>query len=124
MLQEATSGKTRNINLSKPIVPPFVQESWRNINAINDTIKEAFSITDKLVISVMRGNAGAGGAMAAMASDVVWAHENVILNPHYKVRAGVDSQNYLSLARASFHINHHFEAIHSSRGNEYARLLQ
>ena len=33
----------------------------------------------------MRGNAGAGGAMAAMASDLVWANENVILNPHYKV---------------------------------------
>lgn len=56
-----------------------------NINAINDSIKAAFSITDKAVVSVMRGNAGAGGAMAAMASDVVWAHENVILNPHYKV---------------------------------------
>lgn len=41
---------------------------------------------DKAVVSVMRGNAGAGGAMAAMASDLVWAHENVILNPHYKVR--------------------------------------
>ena len=62
-----------------------VQESWRNINAINDCIKEAFSITDKLVVSVMRGNAGAGGAMAAMSSDIVLAHENVILNPHYKV---------------------------------------
>ena len=56
-----------------------------NINAINDSIKAAFSITNKTVISVMRGNAGAGGAMAAMSSDIVWAHKNVILNPHYKV---------------------------------------
>ena len=62
-----------------------MKESWLNINAINDSIKAAFSITKKSVVSVMRGNAGAGGAMAAMASDVVWAHENVIINPHYKV---------------------------------------
>lgn len=62
------------------------KESWLNINAINDSIKASFSITDKAVVSVMRGNAGAGGAMAAMASDFVWAHENVILNPHYKVQ--------------------------------------
>ncbi|CAM9870004.1 unnamed protein product, partial [Sphacelaria rigidula] len=59
-------------------------ESWRNINAINDSIMEAFSITDKVVVSAMRGNAGAGGAMAAMSSDLVWAHESIILNPHYK----------------------------------------
>ena len=56
-----------------------------NINAINDSIKAGFSILNKAVVSVMRGNAGAGGAMAAMASDLVWAHEHVILNPHYKV---------------------------------------
>ena len=62
-----------------------MKESWLNINAINDSIKAGFSILDKTVVSVMRGNAGAGGAMAAMASDLVWAHENVILNPHYKV---------------------------------------
>lgn len=68
---------------------PFFQESWRNINAINDSIREAFSTTDKVVVSVLRGNAGAGGAMAAMASDLVWAHENVIINPHYKVRRSV-----------------------------------
>ncbi|CAM9684180.1 unnamed protein product [Ascophyllum nodosum] len=76
-------GNGINLNTIEASAEPE-KESWRNINAINDTIKEAFSITDKLVISVMRGNAGAGGAMAAMASDVVWAHENVILNPHYK----------------------------------------
>ena len=56
-----------------------MKESWLNINAINDSIKAGFSILDKTVVSVMRGNAGAGGAMAAMASDLVWAHENVIL---------------------------------------------
>ena len=64
---------------------PLLQESWRNINAINDTIRETFSMNDKVVVSVMRGNAGAGGAMAALASDLVWAQENIIINPHYKV---------------------------------------
>jgi len=47
-------------------------------------------MNDKVVVSVMRGNAGAGGAMAAMASDLVWAHENIIINPHYKVRQSVN----------------------------------
>lgn len=42
-------------------------------------------MSDKVVVSVMRGNAGAGGAMAAISSDLVWAHENIIINPHYKV---------------------------------------
>eukprot|EP00904_Undaria_pinnatifida_P013582 jgi/Undpi1/9354/HiC_scaffold_26.g11812.m1 len=81
---ENSYGNGINLNTIEASTNPQM-ESWLNINAINDSVKAAFSITDKTVISVMRGNAGAGGAMAAMASDIVWAHENVILNPHYKV---------------------------------------
>ncbi len=41
-------------------------------------------MTDKVTVSAIRGNAGAGGVMAALAADFVWTHRNVILNPHYK----------------------------------------
>lgn len=83
MGNEHSYGNGINLNTIEASSDPQM-ESWRNINAINDSVKEAFSITDKIVVSVMRGNAGAGGAMAAMASDLVWAHEGIILNPHYK----------------------------------------
>ncbi len=59
------------------------EESWENINAINDVVKAIFSIRDKVTISALRGNAGAGGAMMALAADAVWTHSNVVLNPHY-----------------------------------------
>ena len=41
-------------------------------------------MTNKVTVSAIRGNAGAGGVMAALAADYVWTHRNVILNPHYK----------------------------------------
>ena len=59
-------------------------ESWRNINAINDVIKQLFTMTDKVTISALRGGAGAGGFMAALAADRVWAHSGVVVNPHYR----------------------------------------
>jgi putative two-component system hydrogenase maturation factor HypX/HoxX len=59
-------------------------ESWANINAINDVVQAVFSMTDKVTVSAVRGNAGAGGVMAALAADFVWTHKNAVLNPHYK----------------------------------------
>ena len=61
-----------------------VQESWRNINAINDVVRCIFS-SRKITISALRGNAGAGGAMLALASDFAFARDGVVLNPHYKL---------------------------------------
>jgi len=51
--------------------------------------QEEVGITDKVTISALQGNAGAGGAMMALAADIVWAHSGVIVNPHYKVRVRV-----------------------------------
>lgn len=59
------------------------QESWDNINAINDIVQSTFNIKDKVTISAIRGGAGAGGVMMALAADAVWTHSNVVLNPHY-----------------------------------------
>ena len=58
-------------------------ESWQNINAINDVVKQIFRMS-KITISALQGNAGAGGCMMALASDYVWSREGVVLNPHYK----------------------------------------
>jgi putative two-component system hydrogenase maturation factor HypX/HoxX len=59
-------------------------ESWRNINAIDDLVLEILNTMSHLVIAGICGNAGAGGAMLALAADYVYAREEVVLNPHYK----------------------------------------
>jgi putative two-component system hydrogenase maturation factor HypX/HoxX len=59
-------------------------ESWRNINAINDLIKEIIVTDSHLVISGIRGNAAAGGVILALAADIVIARDGIVLNPHYK----------------------------------------
>jgi putative two-component system hydrogenase maturation factor HypX/HoxX len=59
-------------------------ESWRNINAIDDLIFEILNTMSHLVIAGLRGNAGAGGAMLALAADHIYARSGVVLNPHYR----------------------------------------
>lgn len=59
-------------------------ESWRNINAIDDVTEAILRTTDRLVIAAMQGNGGAGGVFLALAADRVWARDGVVLNPHYK----------------------------------------
>ena len=59
-------------------------ESWANINAIDDLVQQIITTLDKVTISAVAGNAGAGGAILAIAADLVWVREGVILNPHYK----------------------------------------
>ena len=59
-------------------------ESWHNINAIDDIICQIITTLDKLTIAAVAGNAGAGGAIMALAADKVFAREGIIFNPHYK----------------------------------------
>jgi len=59
-------------------------ESWENINAINDFAKEIINTESHLTIAALQGNAGAGGVFLARAADKVWARTGVVLNPHYK----------------------------------------
>ncbi|KAG1670428.1 hypothetical protein FOA52_010163 [Chlamydomonas sp. UWO 241] len=59
-------------------------ESWRNINAINDAIRACMHMTNKLVVTAVWGNAGAGGAIMPLVGDRILAHEGVVMNPHYK----------------------------------------
>jgi putative two-component system hydrogenase maturation factor HypX/HoxX len=64
--------------------PDPALESWQNINAMDDVVLEILTIDDRLTISAIGANAGAGGVMLALASDQVAVREGVVLNPHYK----------------------------------------
>lgn len=69
-------------------------ESWRNINAMDDVALELITTTDRLTVAALRGNAGAGGAFLALAADEVWAHRGVVLNPHYKNMGNLYGSEY------------------------------
>ncbi|MCB1310790.1 MAG: hydrogenase maturation protein [Sedimentitalea sp.] len=60
------------------------EESWRNINAIDDLAEAIIRTESHLTVAAMRGNSGAGGVFLARACDRVWLHDAVVLNPHYK----------------------------------------
>jgi putative two-component system hydrogenase maturation factor HypX/HoxX len=60
------------------------EESWQNINAIDDLVYEIINTISRIVIAGLRGNAGAGGAMLALAADRVYAMSGLVLNPHYR----------------------------------------
>ena len=69
-------------------------ESWRNINAMNDLTRTLIEATDRVVIAAMQGNAGAGGVFMALAADQVWARPGVVLNPHYKNMGNLYGSEY------------------------------
>jgi putative two-component system hydrogenase maturation factor HypX/HoxX len=68
-------------------------ESWRNINAIDDLVLDILT-TRQLVVACLRGNAGAGGVMLALAADRVFARRGVVLNPHYRMMGNLYGSEY------------------------------
>jgi putative two-component system hydrogenase maturation factor HypX/HoxX len=60
------------------------KESWLNINAMDDFVYALLTTENKLTVAAIWGGCGAGGAMAILAADYVWAHPGVIFNPHYR----------------------------------------
>jgi putative two-component system hydrogenase maturation factor HypX/HoxX len=69
-------------------------ESWRNINAINDLALELINTEQQVTVAALGGNAGAGGCFLARACDLVWAREAVLLNPHYKNMGNLYGSEY------------------------------
>jgi putative two-component system hydrogenase maturation factor HypX/HoxX len=59
-------------------------ESWTNIQKMDDLAEAIITTSEKLTIAALGGNAGAGGAFLALAADYVWARAGAVLNPHYK----------------------------------------
>jgi len=70
------------------------EESWRNINAIDDLAKAILETSSHLTIAALRGNAGAGGVFLARACDRVWLRHGVLLNPHYKDMGNLYGSEY------------------------------
>lgn len=74
--------------------PSPADESWRNINVIDDLTRAIITTDDKLTIAALRGNAGAGGVFMALAADRIYARDGVILNPHYKSMGNLYGSEY------------------------------
>ncbi|AAP85774.1 HoxX (plasmid) [Cupriavidus necator H16] len=68
--------------------------SWRNIQAMDDVALEILAFSDRMTVSALRGNAGAGGVFLALAADQVWAREGVLVNPHYKNMGNLYGSEY------------------------------
>ncbi len=64
--------------------PSAADESWANIQALDDLAEAILRTTSHLTVAALGGNAGAGGCFLARAADEVWVREGVILNPHYR----------------------------------------
>ncbi len=70
------------------------EESWKNINAMNDLARAIITTESHWVISSMGGNAGGGGVFLALAADKVYARQGVVLNPHYKGMGNLYGSEY------------------------------
>ncbi|MER6085625.1 enoyl-CoA hydratase-related protein, partial [Streptomyces sp. NPDC001833] len=64
--------------------PDPAEESWTNLDAMDDLVEAVLRTTDRLVVAALGGNAAAGGVMLALAADEVWCRAGAVLNPHYR----------------------------------------
>jgi putative two-component system hydrogenase maturation factor HypX/HoxX len=70
------------------------EESWRNVNAIDDLVREIITTESHLVVSALAGDAAAGGVPLALAADHVVAREGVVLKPYYQHTGGLYGSEY------------------------------
>ena len=84
-------------------------ESWRNINAIDDAVLEIINTPNQLVISAVYGSAGAGGVIMTLAADKVFARAGVMMNPHYKTMGLYGSEYWTYLLPKRVGIGHAIE---------------
>jgi putative two-component system hydrogenase maturation factor HypX/HoxX len=82
-----------HLNVIEAATDP-AQESWRNLNAIDDLVREIILTDSHLVISALAGDAAAGGVPFALAADVVVARNDVVLNPYYQHMGGLYGSEY------------------------------
>lgn len=82
-----------HLNLIEAADDP-AEESWHNINAMDDLVRAILTATDHLTVAALYGSAGAGGVMMALAADRVLAREGIVLNPHYKGMGGLYGSEY------------------------------
>jgi putative two-component system protein, hydrogenase maturation factor HypX/HoxX len=70
------------------------EESWWNLHAIDDVVREVIETDSHVVLSALAGDAAAGGVPFAMAADHVVAREDVVLNPYYQHMGGLYGSEY------------------------------
>ena len=70
------------------------EESMRNIEAMDDLVRDIITTQRKLTIAALRGNAGAGGVFLALAADRVYARSSIVLNAHYKGMGNLYGSEY------------------------------
>ena len=69
-------------------------ESWRNLVAIDDLVREIVQTDSHLVVSALAADAAAGGVPLALAGDHVVAREDIVLNPYYQHMGGLYGSEY------------------------------
>jgi putative two-component system hydrogenase maturation factor HypX/HoxX len=74
--------------------PDPAQESWENLRAIDDLVREIILTDSHLVIAALQGDAAAGGVPLALAADEVFARPDVVLNPYYGHMGGLYGSEY------------------------------
>jgi putative two-component system protein, hydrogenase maturation factor HypX/HoxX len=74
--------------------PDPAEESWRNLCAIDDLVKDILETDSHLVISAIAGDVAAGGVPLALAADYVLAREDIVLNPYYQHMGGLYGSEY------------------------------
>lgn len=82
-----------HLNLIEAAEDP-ASESWRNLNAIDDLVRDIIETDSHLVVSALAGDAAAGGVPLALAADYVIAREDVVLNPYYRHMGGLYGSEY------------------------------
>ncbi|HYW02610.1 MAG TPA: hydrogenase maturation protein [Gammaproteobacteria bacterium] len=82
-----------HLNLIEAADSP-ADESWRNINAMDDLAEAVITTRSHLTVSAVGGNAGAGGAFLALAADHVALRHGVVLNPHYRNMGNLYGSEY------------------------------
>ncbi len=69
-------------------------ESWANINAIDDLARDILDTATHLTVAALAGNAAAGGVFLALAADRVLARTGIVLNPHYRNMGNLYGSEY------------------------------
>jgi putative two-component system hydrogenase maturation factor HypX/HoxX len=82
-----------HLNVIEAAADPAM-ESWLNLQAIDDVVREIVETDSHLVISALSGDAAAGGVPFALAADLVVAREDVVLNPYYGHMGGLYGSEY------------------------------
>jgi putative two-component system hydrogenase maturation factor HypX/HoxX len=82
-----------DLNLIEAAQDPAA-ESWWNLHALDDLVREVIETDDKLVISAPAGDVAAGGVPLAVAADHVMAGEDVVFNPYFRHMGGLYGSGY------------------------------